>query len=196
MGLKAFNPSQPRVPAGNPDGGRWKNGDASGGNDPRVPTDAAPNNSSRLGAQYAQGETQKDRFLNSHIVDNHIGKTDDELKERIRREQIRGLFVSTGRDRNGSFESEDSARDLIKQTLENNSAVVSRVASGLSREEFLTWRFGYVTGREAVMDPPGSEIRIRNTYNVGVAIVHDPTSESRFRVITAFPRNFNPRIGR
>lgn len=35
VALKRFNPSQPRVPAGHPDGGQWT-GDGSGGDDPRV----------------------------------------------------------------------------------------------------------------------------------------------------------------
>jgi hypothetical protein len=39
-----FNPDQPRVPAGNPDGGQWtSDGGGNGGiNDPRVVSDALP----------------------------------------------------------------------------------------------------------------------------------------------------------
>ena len=41
---KAYNPNQPRVPAGNPDGGQWtKIGDASGRTDERVISDALNN---------------------------------------------------------------------------------------------------------------------------------------------------------
>jgi hypothetical protein len=58
------------------------------------------------------------------------------------------------------------------------------------------WRFGYQTGREAIMDPPGSEIRIRPTYEVGVYIVHDPRADFGYRVASAYPKNFNPRTGR
>lgn len=59
---KAYNPDQPRVPAGNPDGGQWTYGDgaptsgSSDGrrNDPRVLSDATPDNPWKPGAQYAQ----------------------------------------------------------------------------------------------------------------------------------------------
>ena len=55
-----FNPAQPRVPAGNPDGGQWTSGGAGGGNtgggitDPRVLSDATPDNEWIPGARYAQ----------------------------------------------------------------------------------------------------------------------------------------------
>jgi hypothetical protein len=61
-----FNPSEPRVPAGNPDGGQWTSegsngsGDASpstqtpsAANDPRVISDATPDNNLIPGAAYA-----------------------------------------------------------------------------------------------------------------------------------------------
>lgn len=60
-GKANFSPSQPRVPKGNSDGGQWTNaGGSSGGeagragrNDPRVISDATPDNEWRPGAQFA-----------------------------------------------------------------------------------------------------------------------------------------------
>jgi hypothetical protein len=53
-----FNRDEPRVPAGNPDGGQWT---SDGGNntsdDISVLSDAAPNNSWVLGAQYATNDS-------------------------------------------------------------------------------------------------------------------------------------------
>jgi hypothetical protein len=52
-----FDPNEPRVPAGNPGGGQWTseagNGNAS---DPRVLSDATPDNNSIPGAQYAAND--------------------------------------------------------------------------------------------------------------------------------------------
>jgi hypothetical protein len=48
-----FNPDQPRVPAGRADGGQWTRTGA-GGNDPRILSDAAPDQDWKPGAQYAQ----------------------------------------------------------------------------------------------------------------------------------------------
>jgi hypothetical protein len=52
-----FNPAQPRVPAGNPDGGQWMSDSSGGRNDPRVLSDATPDNEAKPGAQYAQNRS-------------------------------------------------------------------------------------------------------------------------------------------
>jgi hypothetical protein len=58
-----FNPNQPRVPAGNSDGGQWTNGGGDGGdrgrprggvNDPHVLSDAREDDKFKPGGQYAQ----------------------------------------------------------------------------------------------------------------------------------------------
>ena len=67
---RKYRPDQPRVPAGNSDGGQWTADGGGGGsrspgsqpttkpapiNDPRVISDATPDNDWKPGAQYAQG---------------------------------------------------------------------------------------------------------------------------------------------
>lgn len=52
-----FNPNEPRVPAGNPDGGRWTTDGGSGASsDPRIVSDATPDNNWMPGAQYAAND--------------------------------------------------------------------------------------------------------------------------------------------
>ena len=61
-----FNPNQPRVPAGNADGGQWTSG-SEGPDDPRVISDATPDNDSIPGAQYAAGPRgPRDRLVLLH----------------------------------------------------------------------------------------------------------------------------------
>jgi hypothetical protein len=61
LALKAgFNPGQPRVPAGQRDGGQWTSG---GGNNARIISDAAPDNNWIPGAQYAQSTPRGGRGL-------------------------------------------------------------------------------------------------------------------------------------
>jgi hypothetical protein len=49
-----FNPNQPRVPAGHPDGGQWTtSGGGAGASDPRVVSDVTPDNAWKPGARYA-----------------------------------------------------------------------------------------------------------------------------------------------
>ena len=53
--LKKYSPNQPRVPAGNPDGGQWTNDDGNRpANDSRVVSDVTPDIPWIPGAQYAQ----------------------------------------------------------------------------------------------------------------------------------------------
>jgi hypothetical protein len=56
-----FNPNQPRVPAGNPDGGQWTA--VGGGNDARVMSDATPDNDWIPGRQYATKRTGRGSVL-------------------------------------------------------------------------------------------------------------------------------------
>jgi hypothetical protein len=61
-----FDPNQPRVPAGNPDGGQWTStgsgsGRGAGRNDQRVLSDASPDNGWKPGAQYAQNAPRPPR---------------------------------------------------------------------------------------------------------------------------------------
>ncbi len=52
-----FNPNEPRVPAGNPDGGEWTSEGGSGtSNDSPVLSDATPDNNWKPGAQYAAND--------------------------------------------------------------------------------------------------------------------------------------------
>jgi len=130
------------------------------------------------------------------VTDSFPLKTDEELIARIRRSQYRGFIYTFGMDRNGSFDSIESARDLISQTLRASSEAAQRVAAGEEKSLFLTYRFGFRTGKEAYLDVETSRITIRPTYDVGVEIVHDVSRSSGYRVVSAYPRNYNPRIGR
>jgi hypothetical protein len=190
-----FNPDQPRDELGRwSDAGGAADGGGSGDNEGTENDDRSNVADEEAVPEPVQDRT--DRLLNRHIIENHVAKTDEELKARIQREQFPGLFRTVGRDRNGTFDSMESARDFISQTIANNPGEAARVASGQEKESFLVWRFGYQTGREAIMDPPGSEIRMRPTYEVGVYIVHDPRADFGYRVVSAYPKNYNPRTGR
>jgi hypothetical protein len=61
-----FNPGQPRVPAGSPDGGQWigtsGSGERPGIDDPRVLSDAAPYDGWKPGAQYASNRAPLGQF--------------------------------------------------------------------------------------------------------------------------------------
>lgn len=67
MAKGGFDPNQPRVPAGNPDGGQWTGSGSGGGGSRRNPdegrviSDATPDNLQRPGARLAQGRGPRAR---------------------------------------------------------------------------------------------------------------------------------------
>jgi hypothetical protein len=202
-----FNPNQPRVPRGDPDGGqwtddsRWSNSRTDNLNvDPEsalVLSDVAPGNFFKPGTRIAQAETSGRYSVNlneeeqygGHTKRDHVGKTSLELIEVLRRRRIDYLTHSLIGKRQGSFESYEAANDFVNRTLGQNRNVVDLVANGKLNEAFVKARFGHKTGREAFRPAPNMDPIIRSTYGVGVLIRHDPRSSRGFRVITSYPRN-------
>ncbi len=91
-----YRPDQPRVPAGNPDGGQWTSeGGGAGRNDPRVISDATPDNLWMPGAQYAQNisgerrysvDLEEEKVRGGHALRDHLEKSEaDLIKELDRR---------------------------------------------------------------------------------------------------------------
>lgn len=182
--VSAYNPGQPRVPAGRPDGGQWTDEDRLGG----------------FGADDARlifvGDTDDQRYKvdllaeqgrRGHTVTRHVGKTDDELLERIRKSQWRTFVAHGGLKRNGSFSSIETANDFVNQTILANKSIVDRVASRTLGYAFITKEFGYKTGREAYSTDDGV-LYMRDTTGVGVLLIHEPTLSRGFRVRTAHPQ--------
>ncbi|WP_283214994.1 RNase A-like domain-containing protein [Methylobacterium trifolii] len=118
---------------------------------------------------------------------HHVGKTDDEMRQRVQENMYRTRFFTIGFRRSGSFPSMESANDLTNRTLEQNRDIVDQVASGTRDAAFVERRFGYATGREAYSTEDGV-LYMRNTYGVGVRILHDPRSPRGYRVYTSDPR--------
>jgi hypothetical protein len=184
--LHAYNPGQPRVPAGRPDGGQWTSDDN--------PDDPGTGDDARI---FFVSDQENPRYTvileeeearGGHTIRRHVGKKDEELLERVQRDRgwLPGLTYSRYRD--GSFDTTRDANDFVNRTLENNSSMVDSVVTGKQEDAFMTSRFGYRTGREAYR-PEDSEPYIRDTYSVGVYILKDPRSSRGYRVQSAYPRN-------
>jgi hypothetical protein len=101
--FKVFNPLQPRVPAGSRDGGQWTDGDS-------LTQPASGRDRNKLSGQ----ELAKDPYLNRHIIDEHVNKTDQELIARVAESQEHiafGLLPHPYQKRRaGTFESIEFAK--------------------------------------------------------------------------------------
>jgi len=214
-----YSPDQPRVPAGSREGGQWTaDGRNSGGavsvpapggtepttgsgrSDPRVLSDATPDNYYRPGTRLAQSEDsnrvdlREEDQRGGHTISEHVAKSDTFLLSRVRREaqdaERRGWADGL---RTGSFTSLESANKLVNSTLadSSNKTVVDSVASGASRYDTVKKEFGSLTGYEAYARNEHSQAYIRDTTGVAVWIVHDSSSEKGYRVHTAYPVNID-----
>lgn len=202
-----FNPNQPRVAAGNPDGGQWTDGSgaqsrtgeahdrATGRNDPRILSDATPDSLFKPGAQLAQDDTarrlpvdlREEEARGGHTIEKHVNRSPQALKA-----QVQEIFDQDPRRINvhsGSFSSIEAANKLVNSTLAQNRAIVDQVAAGLRHDAVVHAQFGSVTGIEAVGPNIRSEVYFRQTDGVGVRILHDPSSRRGYFVDTAFPSN-------
>jgi len=233
-GVLKYNPNQPRVQAGNPDGGQWTSEDGNGSSgDSTTRPGTTVDGISHPGTQYAALDTgtqtdategtpsnspahddsaqhpieaadndwrslpvnlveEEAPYGSGHAIARHIGKTEAELIAQFPQASFYSLAGDLIRRREGSFDSIENANDLVNRTLQANSDEVDLVASGKVASDFIQYRFGFVTGYEVYRPQPyGSEFETRKTYGVGVRIVHDARSPRGFRVITAYPMNFD-----
>jgi HK97 family phage portal protein len=197
--LAKYSPDQPRVPAGNPDGGQWTSGreggeaagDESGSgsnggeaNDVEI-TPVSQDNDGSYRVDLLEEEER-----GGHVIREHVGKSESYLKARVKREafaivergdSFEGLGV-------GSFSSLSSATKLINSTLAENQAIVDRVVRGQDSIGFITSYFNSPTGQEAYLSRFHAQPYMRDTYGVSVVIVRDPRSPKGFRIQSAFPR--------
>ena len=217
---KDYDPEEPRVPAGDPDGGRWTSGDDTGSNDSTGYSDAWPGGISNPGTQYTTLDTgirtdatssesgvqvaagggrpgypidlQEEETHGGHTVGAHVGRSESSLLS-----DIREIALSAGDAidfanglREGSFPSLEAANKLVNATVSQNQDKVDLVTGGLSPREELDAVFGSPTGYEAFLRTGRSTPYIRDTYGVRVVIIPDQNSAKGYRVDTAFPRNF------
>lgn len=178
-----FDPNQPRVPAGVPEGGQWTDADG-------------PYGRPLLDLREFEGPS-------GHAIARHVGKSPEALKRRIIDSQRRVGMTTIFLPAVSSFPSLEAANKLVRSTLADprNKPIVDAVAAGdISSRKVLEKTFASKTGIQAYVPranmPPRITFRrrikplkprVRDTYSVRVVIVHDPAQRCGFRIITAFP---------
>ncbi len=191
---RRYSPDQPRVPAGSSDGGQWTSG--GGGSQIAISTDRNVTSDSSL-----LRPTQFDGFVDlaeeeggdfyGHAIRDHVGKSDEYLKNRIR-STIRGnKFFGRADTRAGSFPSLEAANKLTNSVIARNRSIIEAVVNGeIFGPKRIDAFFGSPTGREAyLLRPldPSVSILFRDTYGAAVVVVRTRKSKKGFSIITAFP---------
>jgi hypothetical protein len=201
---RKYRPDQPRVPAGNPDGGQWTSGNDSSdglggqrtGGDDAVDVDVT---GSTGDTRVAQNERQPSGRVNlleeeargGHTIKGHVGKSDSYLIRELREQQLEANARGQRGDglRVGSFTSLEAANRLVSATLANNPGAIENVTRGGHLFATAGAKFDSITGREAYARTERSEPQIRETYGVKVVLFRDPLSSKGYRVHTAYPAN-------
>jgi len=156
-------------------------------------SDAAPDNFFKPGARLSANDrlgypiNLYDEEAFGHTIEKHVNKTPEAL---IR--QAREAFVQNPDafdSRSGSFSSIEAATKLTNSTIAQNQAIVDQVASGMRLRDVVITHFLSITGIEVVVPSVTSPGYIRETYGVGVVIIHDRLSPRGFRILSAFPTN-------
>ena len=182
--LRAYNPGRPRVPAGTREGGRWSGGDGADDRADDARTTLVSDQDNRRYSVVLDGEEAR----GGHTLREHLGKTDEEMLQRVQHSAWWTIPGRGGIRRDGSLASREAANDLVNRTIEQNSDLVDQVATGRARRAFLTTRFGFKTGREAYSTEDGVTY-IRDTYGVEIEIRQDSRSPRGYSVYTAYLRN-------
>jgi hypothetical protein len=184
LALKAgFDPNQPRVPAGRPEGGQWT----------RIGGSAVGEGTTRLAQADRPGgfpvDLLEEERRGGHTIERHVGRSPESLMALVRTGVYRGVFYTMAIKRDGSFPSLMAATKLVNATLARNQVIVDRVATGLDPDAWVTAVFSSKTGIEAYRPHPYAKPVLRDTYGVGVLIVHDPDARKGYRVHKAYPRS-------
>ena len=182
--------NQPRVPAGNADGGQWTDG--GGGGESRASGDQSH------GAEFDRNsriDLRNEEAPNGigHTLDKHVGKTDQELLDRMERERyvirngnIRIVNYSTAI---GTFRSIEDANAFVNEALQANLDAVNSVARGDIPSATINYLVGNITGIEAYRPSGDQPSYIRPTYEVRIDLRHLPNTSAGFGVRTSFPVN-------
>lgn len=151
-----YSPDQPRIPAGEPGGGRWTGGTDVPRHDPHAISNAtADGRASEV--QYAQNESSaryqvdllQEESVGGHTIARHVGKDPETLKAHVRRSIEEENDPRMENIRSGSFPSVEAANRLVNSTLAQNQHMVDGVVSGMLPEQRVDAYFNSRTGYEA-----------------------------------------------
>jgi HK97 family phage portal protein len=218
---RRYSPSQPRVPAGSPEGGQWASGggggsgthitgsvgilndapgSTDGGADKRqVAINADPNVASDAG-ELIQPAQEGGRFSvdlveqeaqGGHAIARHVGRSKEQLIRQADRNRIGFGKRGIWEDRVGSFTSLLAANSLVNETLLKFQSIVHNVSSGKISFAELQAWFDRPTGYESYRRRYYDPVVIRDTFGVRVILIRDSRSARGFRIKTAYPNNRN-----
>lgn len=185
-----YRPDQPRVPAGNADGGQWTDG---GG-----VVSGSEGQNSLVGGGEQSGypiDLLEEEAEGGHTFERHVGKTEQYLIARVAGSRVNIPFIGTlGERRAGSFVSLEAAAKLVNSTLSDplNRAKVDAFVRGDFLYSlpvlYLFKDFESRTGYEAYTRGD-RQPQIRSTYSVRVRLVRRAAIPKGYMVDSAWPEN-------
>lgn len=142
-----FNPDQPRVPAGEPGGGRWTDGGAGSGDAAR-----AYRINDEFGQHYVDLQAIEG-YRGAHTITSHVFRSKAELLVGMGPEASRWLPFTGAERRQGKFGSYPDALRYVNETILANIETVEAVKAGVlgvEKGELITKYYGSATGRSGI----------------------------------------------
>ena len=195
---RRYAPDQPRVPAGNPDGGQWTSGGGfAGGSDF---TNVAANFDRDAGGSVDFGferiqhkpfviDLAEEQAQGGHPYSRHVNRSAEQLVRRADHNRIGVGKYGIWEDQFGSFTSLPAANSFVNETMARFTSVVEDVVSGKSKRAVVEAWFDRPTGYQSYRRRFHDKVVIRETTGVRVVIRHAPNLKKGFVIVTAYPIN-------
>ena len=153
-GVAKFNPNHDEL-------GRFATGDGAGSSSPARIHPVADSTKDRYSVNLLDEEKR-----GGHAIERHVNRSDESLLAEAAIPEKQNFF-ETRFKAIGSFGTLSDANNFVNRVLESNTALVDSVATGVRQDAWLETRFGFPTGKEAIVLDDSGTPNIRLTYNVG-----------------------------
>ena len=146
-------------------------------------------------AQYSGGgypiNLMEERVYGGHTIENHIGRSDNEIIRDMRADQRTFFILTRYRGIDGDFENLESATKLVNSTVSRNTQTIEDwLKNGSDDRLTVSSNFSSPTGREVFFRNPDANPVVSETYFVRAVLKKTDKNARGFYVLTAFPTNY------
>ncbi|MEW4285109.1 RNase A-like domain-containing lipoprotein [Priestia koreensis] len=112
---------------------------------------------------------------NGHTLEKHVGKSDQELTDRVQREHVTAA---------SSYSDKDTATKAVEEALKVHEKDIENWLQSNRDRLVLQTSHSFAVGKSVLR----SDMRVHNElHNTLTVLAKDPTSERKYKIITSYP---------
>jgi hypothetical protein len=113
---------------------------------------------------------------NGHTLERHVGKTDEELKERIRRENVTAA---------STYYDKKTATKAVQESLRTHDQEISQWLNKSKRDRLVLYtHHSFAVGKSVLR----SDMRVHeDVHDTVTVLAKDPSSSLKYKIITSYP---------